>query len=82
VEEAMVIEEFVEQSREEKRRLFGELGIHYDCVNYGTFNGKPFCNACVYYEDKRRIKREQTILQCEMKMCYFYEPKRKDDLND
>ncbi len=78
----MIIEEWVQQSREEKRELFGEIGLHDDCLHYGTLNGKPFCNACEFWNDHRRHSRKDQILQCEKRMCYFYKPKGKDDGND
>jgi hypothetical protein len=74
----MVIEEWVQTSREEKRQLFGKVGLHDDCVHYGTLNKKPFCNACTCWSDGKKYSRKQQILQCEKDMCFFYEPKRKD----
>lgn len=75
----MNVEEWVQTNREEKRQLFGEVGLHDDCVHYGTAMGKPFCNVCVYWEDNKKKKsRKAQIMWCEKEMCYFYEPKRKE----
>ena len=80
----MMIEEWVQTSREEKRQAFGEIELHDDCVHYGTLNKKPFCNACTCWSDMYRHPRKEQILQCEKAVCYFYEPKKKgiDDGND
>lgn len=77
----MNIEEWVQKNREEKRKLFGEVGIHDNCAHYRILNGHPFCNACSYWKDGHNSRKEQ-VLQCEKDMCYFYEPKRKEDSND
>ncbi len=76
------INEWVQRDREKKRRLFGEIGLHYDCVNYGTLSGKPFCNACTFYTNGHQITMKSTILQCEKNICYHYAPKRKEGNND
>lgn len=81
----MDIKEWVERNREEKRDAFGLVGLHDDCQNYGTLNGKPYCKACTYYCDgHNHTKGRNPTLQCEMDMCYFYERKRKEseDGND
>ena len=84
MEEKEFIEEWVQQNREEKRELFGEIGLHDDCINYRPVNGHSFCNACICFDDKQKQTRKMNILQCERRMCYFYEPKKKgtEDGND
>lgn len=83
MEEKMIIEEWVQKNREEKRELFGEVGLHDNCQNFKILNGAPFCNACSYWKDSKNANsRKAKILQCEKGMCYFYEPKRKEDSND
>lgn len=81
MEEKMTIEEWVQKDREEKRELFGEIGLHDDCVHYGKQSGKPFCNACSYWKDGNNSRKAKK-LQCEKNMCYFYEPKRRGNTND
>lgn len=78
MEEKMTIEEWVQRDREEKRKLFGEVGLHDNCQNFKMLHGMPFCNACNYWSDNNKYGRNQQILECEKNMCYFYEPKRKD----
>lgn len=74
----MTVEEWVQTSREEKRQLFGEVGLHKDCTHYGTAFGTPVCNACSYWKDAHNSRAAQ-IMQCEKDVCYFYEPKRKEN---
>lgn len=78
----MNIEEWVQQNRAEKRELFGEVGLHDDCQNYDIVNGVQFCKVCNYWDDRCKYSRKQNILECEKNMCYFYEPKRKENVND
>ena len=73
------INEWVQQNRKEKLELFGEIGLHEDCVNFSKLSGKPLCHACTYYTDGHKIVQRNTVLQCEKKVCYFYEPKRKEN---
>lgn len=74
--------EYVKESREEKRQLFGALGLHDDCIHYGAFNGKPFCNACTHYADGHRYRQDNNVLRCQKEMCYFYEPRRMENTDD
>ena len=78
----MNIEEWVQQNRKEKRELFGEVGLHDDCKNYDIVNGVQFCKVCNYWDDGYKHNRNQQILECEKNMCYFYDPKRKENVND
>ena len=78
----MTIEEWVQQNRAEKRQIFGEVGLHDDCQNYGKVNGAQFCKVCNYWDDGHKHNRDQKILECEKNMCYFYEPERKESAND
>lgn len=79
MEEKQFIEEWVQQNRAEKREQFGEIGLHDDCVNFRMAMGKPTCLACIDYKKGHGRTTKNTILQCEMGMCYFYEPKRKEN---
>lgn len=71
----MTTEVWVEQSRENKRRQFGKVGLHDDCGYCKVKNGKAFCNVCGYLLDAYGHKTN--TLPCELEMCYFYE--RKED---
>lgn len=72
----MTTEEWVEQSREVKRRQFGEIGLHEDCANYSVRNERPHCSVCGNVTDTNKHKLRK--LQCQKTVCYFYEPKRKE----
>ena len=76
----MTAEKWVKQSRKEKRRQFGEVGLHCDCVHYEERNGEPFCNVCGNATDAKKHPLDK--LQCEMSVCFFYEPKRKENNDD
>lgn len=65
----MSIEEIVQKSREEQRELFGELGVKTDCVHHTIKRCKDYCNLCIHEH------RSKTRLQCECRVCYFYQPK-------
>ena len=79
-EKEMTAEKWVEQSRREKRRQFGKVGLHDDCVHCEVKNGKPSCNLCGYVIDAYGHKTDK--LHCEFDVCYFYDHKRKDDNDD
>ena len=73
----MSIKEYVQRSREEKRQMFGEIGLHDDCLHYGTTGGVPVCDICLDRRIEHRHKPDEFFLQCQMGMCYFYEPKEE-----
>jgi hypothetical protein len=68
------LEEYVRQSREEKRLLFGSVGVKDDCENYETHFDKPSCKVCGEIPDQYGRKN---ILPCKKGVCYFYEPGTK-----
>lgn len=61
-----MLEEYVQQSREEIRQMFGDVGLKEDCANYVPCKG---CRTCKQYDTGRH-----TYEQCEMDVCYFYKP--------
>lgn len=72
----MTTEEYVQQSREQKRDQFGEVGKKDDCVHITAQNGHLFCEACSYWKDGNNSRKAKK-LQCEKGVCYFYKPRRK-----
>jgi len=74
-----MFEEYVKQSREQLRQRFGETGVKYDCANYDKVNGINYCKAC-----STEQRRRSNFLNCQICVCYFYEPKGKesDDGNE
>lgn len=65
----MTTEDYVKQSREEHRQIFGEVGVKKDCKHYKQdFLKQNCCDVCVKQWDKDK-------LQCECGVCYFYSKK-------
>lgn len=79
-EKEMTAEVWVEQSREKKRRQFGKVGVHDDCIYCEVKNGTAFCDVCGYVIDG--YGHTTNKLPCEFEVCYFYDQKRKDDDDD
>ena len=67
----MNITEWVQQSRQEQRQLFGQIEIKEDCEYYCAKNGKVSCRICKDYT----TGRDYFYMQCKMGICYFYKPK-------
>lgn len=67
----MDYKEYAQKSREEHRKLFGEVGMKTDCIHYHHKKGEDWCIACVNDYDHNR-------LQCECRVCYFYQPKEEN----
>lgn len=66
-----MFEEYVKQSREELRQMFGEVGVKKDCKHYEVdLQKQNDCAVCVKQHDSKL-----SWLQCECGVCYFYRKK-------
>lgn len=68
----MMIDEIVQNIREEQRKRFGDVGTKKDCTRYMEISGVPQCRTCKLDFTKYG---EYGTLQCELDVCYFYDPK-------
>lgn len=70
----MIVEEYVKQSREELRQMFGEVGLKEDCERLMPGRG---CMTCSPHNTGRHAYQ-----QCELGVCYFYKPEKRKEGNE
>ena len=58
----MSIEEYVKQSREKQREVFGKCEIKKDCVHYAEIGRRTTC----------KILCDGIKMPCRVGVCYFY----------
>jgi hypothetical protein len=69
----MSIEEYVQNSREEQRQLFGDIELKTDCKYY-KYNEIAKEHTCYMLKDWTN-GHSRPCLQCQKEVCYFYKPK-------